>query len=448
MKLLNFKKTVYLLLSFTFLLFTSCSRDDSSILEEETFLIDQKESLNSNLLAKSSSSVELSISSVSASASHSSTYAASKAIDGSLNTRWTANGTVYLYLDLGSSKLIDYVKVAHHAGSNRQYKMYFHVRNSTSGSWTQVGSKTSPGNSNALVDYDLTNSTNRYLRVMCTGNTSNGFSDIEEIEVWGTESTSGGGNSSTPGGVLGIDNSEWKLNGFTATPSSSATYYDDVMNQVNGNISTWSNSNYFYESNGWAYFKCYRGLGGSANSGNPRVELRERTNGSNASWNGDNGTHTMSFTVRVDQLPIGYDSDDNEDRTTGTVCFGQIHGPSGTNSDGVEVDDLIRLQFDGSAGQTSGSVKLKISGYITETQGGGSESYSGYSLDTSYDVQLIFSNDRVSVKINGSEVFGRTLNTAGNGSYFKAGNYLQSVQEGSFNGSYGLVGMKNLTVSH
>lgn len=448
MKLLNFKKIVYASLFFTLLLITNCSTENPSVLEDETSSIKEETPSDTDFQSKSANSVKLSISAISASASHSSTYSASKAIDGDLNTRWTADGTVYLYLDLGSSKLIDYVKVAHYAGSSRQYKMYFHVRNSTSGTWTQVGSKTSPGNSDALVDYDLTNSTNRYLRVMCTGNTSNGFSDIEEIEVWGTEGTSGGGSSSTPGGVLGIDNNDWKLNGFTEKPSASATYYDDVMAEVNGDISTWSNSDYFYESNGWAYFKCYRGLGTSTNSGNPRVELRELINGSNASWNGDSGTHTMSFTVRVDQLPVGYDSDENQDRTTGTVCFGQIHGPSGTNSDGVEVDDTIRLQFEGSAGQTSGSVKLKISGYITEKQGGGSESFTGYSLNTSYDVQIIFSNKRISVKIDGSEVFGRTMNTAGNGSYFKVGNYLQSVQEGSFDGSYGLVGIKNLTVTH
>ena len=266
-------------------------------------------------------------------------------------------------------------------------------------------------------------------------------------EVGGTTTTPPTGNS--PGSILSLTNNDWKLNGFTASPSSSATYYDDVMDQVNGNIATWENSNYFYDSNGWAYFKCYRGLGSSQNSNNPRVELRE-LNGSGglASWNGDNGSHIMSFTVRVDQLPVGYDDDENEDRSTGTLCFAQIHGPSGTNSNGVDVDDTIRVQFEGSAGQSSGSVKMKISGYITEDQGGGSETIDGFSLDTSYDMQLRFINDRLSIVVNGNEVFGRTLNTAGNGSYFKIGNYLQSVQNAPYTGSFGLVGFKNLTVTH
>jgi len=156
----------------------------------------------------------------------------------------------------------------------------------------------------------------------------------------------------------------------------------------------------------------------------------------------------MTFTVRVDELPVGYDDDDEEDRSTGTVCFAQIHGPSGTNSDGVDVDDTIRVQFEGSAGQKSGSVKLKISGYITEEQGGGSESFDGYSLDTSYDMQLRFINDTISVVVNGDTIFSRTMDTAGNGSYFKAGNYLQSVQNAPYTGSFGLVGLRNLSVSH
>lgn len=40
------------------------------------------------------------------------------------------------------------------------------------------------------------------------------------------------------------------------------------------------------------------------------------------------------------------------------------------------------------------------------------------------------------------------MDTSGDGSYFKIGSYLQSVQEGSFDGSFGLVGIKDLSVSH
>jgi hypothetical protein len=61
--------------------------------------------------AKSANSVQLSINSISASATYSSSYPASNATDENLSTRWTASGTVYLYADLGTSDLIDYVKL-------------------------------------------------------------------------------------------------------------------------------------------------------------------------------------------------------------------------------------------------------------------------------------------------------------------------------------------------
>ena len=83
-----------------------------------------------------------------------------------------------------------------------------------------------------------------------------------------------------------------------------------------------------------------------------------------------------------------------------------------------------------------------------EDQGGGSETIDGFSLDTSYNMQLRFINDRISVVVDGDEVFGRTMNTAGNGSYFKLGNYLQSVQNANYTGSFGLAGFRNLSVSH
>lgn len=253
----------------------------------------------------------------------------------------------------------------------------------------------------------------------------------------------------TPGAILESTNDLWKLNGFVDAPSPNATYYDDVMDEVNGDIETWSNHNYFYASNEYAYFKCYRGSDTSSGSSNPRVEFRELDgNGNNVSWNGDNGSHIMSFTVKVDQLPNGYNSNTGQERTSGTVCFAQIHGPSGTNNDGVDVDDTIRIQFDGDRGQTNGEVSLKISGYITEEQGGGSESIDGFALNTSYDMQLRFINDRISLVVDGIEVFGRVMDTSGDGSYFKIGSYLQSVQNGSFDDSFGLVGIKNLEVVH
>ncbi|UXX80942.1 polysaccharide lyase family 7 protein [Reichenbachiella carrageenanivorans] len=288
------------------------------------------------------------------------------------------------------------------------------------------------------------------------GSTSNG-GNIEQRSWDGSDkfkwfftevgsSSGGGGGGGTPGGdtpgeVLGLTSSNWKLNGFDATPSSSATYYDDVLSSLNESFSTYENSNYFYTDGSWAYFKCYRGLGGSANSGNPRVELREMSNGNLASWDGSSGTHSMEFTVRVDQLPK--DADNNG----GVLCFAQIHGPD-ENDDGVEVDDLIRVQFIGSSDQSSGAVSLKISGYITEEVQGGSKTISGYALDTEYTFKIQYSGGVVRLYKNGSQVFSQSMDTSTDGNYFKVGNYLQSVQGASFTGSHGIVRIKNLSVSH
>ena len=241
----------------------------------------------------------------------------------------------------------------------------------------------------------------------------------------------------TPGGVLGITNNDWKLNGFTATPSASATYYDDVAKQVGENISTWSNPNYFYEQDGWAVFKCYRGLGTSESSDNPRVELRERDgNGNNASWRNEEN-RWMQFTVRVDQLSRDKDNED------GVVCVGQIHGPNGSS-----VDDIVRVQFHGSAGQTSGNVRIKISGDVADANGGSQFFDNGYKLDTEYVVRIAYnSDDSVVVTVNGNEIYDEKMDEDEDENYFKVGCYLQESDGASFDGSSAIVRIKNLSTN-
>ena len=275
---------------------------------------------------------------------------------------------------------------------------------------------------------------------------------LAEVQVFGSSSGDGGETTTTtdgdsPGDVLGLSEENWKLNGFDDTPSNSATYFDDVLAETGESFSTYENADYFYTDGEWTYFKCYRGLDSSENSLNPRVELRELFEGEDTYvWDGDNGSHSMSWTVRVDQLP------EDTDGSGGVLCFGQIHGPSeeqGYNDDGVDVDDTIRVQFIGEENQSSGDVRIKISGYITETQEGSSRILDGtYQLDTEYDFNITMNNGYLTVDVDGSQVFDSQMNTSADKSYFKVGNYLQSVKDSSFDGSYGLVGVKNLSVTH
>ncbi|NWL03303.1 hypothetical protein DM790_20955 [Flavobacterium collinsii] len=369
---------------------------------------------------------------------------AANTLDGNLSTRWSSDGSTgkYITYDLGSSKSISSLKIAWHQGDQR--KSYFQIRvgDSTGSLTTVYDAKTtgSSGTTTALETYTLSSPvTARYVRISCFGNSLTTWNSIAETEIYST--VDDGLPDTYPTSVIGITANTWKINSFTGTPGSSAVYYDDITTASGVSYNTYNDPNYFYTDGTWTYFKCYRGLGTSSNSSNPRVELRELNNGSSASWDGSVGTHTMTWTVKVDKLPKG------ENGTTGVLCFGQIHGPS-TNSSGVAVDDIIRVQFDGAANQSTGTVKLKISGYITEKVLGGSKSFTGYSLGTSYTFTIKYTGGKVYLYNGSTLVFSQQMDTSTEGNYFKAGNYLQSVKNVSYDGSYGLVGISSLTVSH
>jgi hypothetical protein len=360
-------------------------------------------------------------------------------LDGNLGTRWSSNGYngKYITYDLGSVKSVSSVKIAFYKGNQR--KAYFKIRvgTSTSNMYTVVNRKNtgSSGTTNNLETYTFNAVNVRYVRISCFGNSSSSWNSVTETEIYGSGGTTGGGNS--PGDVLGLTSNYWKLNGFTGSPGSNATYRDNVLAAIGETFSTCNDPNYFYTDGEWTYFKCYRGLGGSENSGNPRVELREMSNGNLASWNGGSGNNTMTFTVRVDRLP--QDADNNG----GVLCFAQIHGPSNT------VDDVIRVQFLGDENQTSGGVRLKISGYITEdVQGSSLIIDNGYQLQTSYTFKISYNNGVVKLFDGGNEIFSQAIGTNTSGNYFKVGNYLQSVQGASFTGSNGIVRIKNLSITH
>lgn len=419
------------------LLVTNCSDEDITPLEavnDTEQVVEEK--IKNPSTDKSSNSVEMTITGISASATHSSTYTADKAIDNNYNTRWTASGTVYLYADLGASQLIDYVRISHYKGDSRRYTMKFHVRNSTSASWSLVGTKTSPGTTTSHYDYDLVNSTNRYLRITCTGNTDNGFSDLKELEIWGTPS-GGGSSGGTAANILG-GLTNWKLNAYSGSLNVSSS--NNGLSYVD-NASKSDNSNWFYASNGYAYFKTYPGNPTSGGSSNPRTELREMTsNGSTEIyWDGTTSTeHSMKWRLRVDDLP-----------PSGKLCFGQIHSNSDT------YDDILRVQVEGNSGQNSGAVTLRLLGYATEDLLGSGQSISfNFNMDTAYSFELTMQNKIVKLyALNSSGSRTSTLFTSGtinsDENYFKAGCYLQSTSSSdSGSSTYGLVGISSLSVSH
>jgi len=239
-------------------------------------------------------------------------------------------------------------------------------------------------------------------------------------------------NSDIPFELLGLQN--WKLNGLRGSKSNN-DYVDAIPN-----LSTYTNPDWFFVRNNWTTFQVWSGSDTSSGSGNPRMELRELTaNGSNnIFWDGaTNKEHRMRWKVRVDRLP-----------SSGKVCFGQIHDKTDF------FDDVIRVQCQGSANQTSGSVKLRINGYVTEVLEGGGKTVGNFNLGEELYFELSYKNSIVRLyELNNNGSRERTIYTSKSAparqNYFKAGCYLQSMKGKSYSSSnYGSVAINKLEVFH
>lgn len=230
-----------------------------------------------------------------------------------------------------------------------------------------------------------------------------------------------------PASVLSL--STWKLNGFTGDDLSDPEYYEYSTSE----LQTYNDDRWFYDDDEAVYFKCYVGYPTTETPGNPRVELRQvqDSDSEDVYWDGTTSTvHTMEAQIRVDRLP-----------SSGVLCMMQIHGTD-------DFDDVIRVQFSGDADQTSGSVRMKISGYVTEDLLGSSQFLdTDFSLEEYHEFVLQMTDSVVTLSANGTTIF-TSETTSSTENYFKAGNYLQSVQGESFSeDDYGLVRIKSLSVS-
>lgn len=254
------------------------------------------------------------------------------------------------------------------------------------------------------------------------------------------EVSSNPGNGDSPAAVLGgLVN--WKLNGYSGTFNLGANNNGLSYVDKTPNLSTFSNPNWFYTDGTWTFFKAYTGNPTSSGSGNPRSELRElTTNGSdNIYWDGTTGKeHRMIWKVRVDHLP-----------QSGKVCFGQIHDRTDS------LDDVIRVQCQGDPYQSSGDVKLRINGYVTEVLEGGGKTVGTITLGQELYYELTYQNSIVKLyELNANGVRVKTIYTSkavpAKENYFKAGCYLQSVKGKKATGTndFGLVGIKELKVFH
>lgn len=155
----------------------------------------------------------------------------------------------------------------------------------------------------------------------------------------------------------------------------------------------------------------------TAHSAYPRSELREMTNGTNASWSNRTGTHVMTVRQAVTALPTAKPE----------LVTAQIHD---TKSDVIEI-------------------RLEGSRLVAQYDDGKSEFPldPAYVLGTVYDVSLVASNGRIDVFYNGQHSGG--IDQSGDGWYFKTGSYLQSnTAHGDAADAMGQVVIFGLYVSH
>lgn len=106
-------------------------------------------------------------------------------VDGSLATRWSAQGDgQWIRFDLGATKTVTSVKIAFYNGDVRTST--FDVQTSPDGTaWTNRGSFTSSGTSLALETFNSTDASARYVRLLGHGNSVNLWNSYTEVEVWG-----------------------------------------------------------------------------------------------------------------------------------------------------------------------------------------------------------------------------------------------------------------------
>ncbi len=106
-------------------------------------------------------------------------------VDGSLATRWSANGDgQWIRFDLGSTRTVTSVKIAFYSGDVRTST--FDVQTSPDGTtWTTRGSFTSSGTSLALETFNSTDASARFVRLLGHGNSVNLWNSYTEVEIWG-----------------------------------------------------------------------------------------------------------------------------------------------------------------------------------------------------------------------------------------------------------------------
>lgn len=342
-------------------------------------------------------------------------------LDGSLDTRWSAQGSGQsITYDLGSSRTTTSVDIAWHKGNERISRFEVQTSPDTQ-TWVPVFLGVTSGTTAALETVDVADSVGRYLRIVGYGNSLNDWNSISEVEVYGLAGSTGTTNtppstntsSVLPSKVLNLTN--WKLTVpvETSQPGSPDEY-------LQPQLATFSLDPYFVVTPDGKGVRFRAHCGGATTSGSsyPRSELREMTSSGTklASWSTTSGTHTMVITQAITRLP------DYKNH----VVAGQIHDSN---------DDVVVFRLEGT------KLFVDLNGTAGPTLN------ANYQLGTVFTVKFVARGGKIECYYNGTLAY--TYTKSATGCYFKAGCYTQSnVSRGDLPTSYGEVVIYGLSVTH
>jgi poly(beta-D-mannuronate) lyase len=107
-------------------------------------------------------------------------------VDGSLTTRWSANGdNQWIRYDLGATRAVETLKIAWLNGDTRVYTFDVQV-SADAATWSTIATGlTSSGTSTGLQTFDVADSNTRYVRYLGHGSTANLWNSVTELEIWG-----------------------------------------------------------------------------------------------------------------------------------------------------------------------------------------------------------------------------------------------------------------------
>ena len=195
---------------------------------------------------------------------------------------------------------------------------------------------------------------------------------------------------------------------YITLPTKIRTTPDTVQVGGSPDLMTYADESFrLNETKDGAIFKARTDGAHTANSPNPRSELREMSSDgkTQAAWSSTSGAHSMEIEQAVNVLPIG---------SKPVVVVGQIHDAN---------DDVSVFRLEGN---TSGD---RAMGSLWITDGDSTHGYlltNTYRLGTKFRVGFAVSGGKITYTYNGQPVVGYAQSKSFSGAYFKAGSYNQS----------------------